>query len=136
MIAFATWVGLIAGVALGGGGISVASPRRLCACTSRSSASPIGAVALAARRGQRAGGRWRSGVAAAVGLVGWLINGVRAAGRARSTWLKYVSPFYYYAGHDPLTQGVDVADLAVLGAIALAFTALAVATIERRDLRG
>ncbi len=51
-------------------------------------------------------------------------------------WLKYVSPFYYYAGHDPLTQGVDVADLAVLGAIALAFTALAVATIERRDLRG
>jgi ABC-2 type transport system permease protein len=51
-------------------------------------------------------------------------------------WLKYVSPFYYYAGHDPLTQGIGIGDLVVLGAIAVVLTALAMASFERRDLRG
>jgi ABC-2 type transport system permease protein len=51
-------------------------------------------------------------------------------------WLKYLSPFYYYAGHDPLTQGIDVGDLGVLAAVAIALTALGILAFERRDLRG
>jgi ABC-2 type transport system permease protein len=48
----------------------------------------------------------------------------------------YLSPFYYYAGHDPLTHGIDVVGLVVLGAAALALTALAMISLQRRDLRG
>ena len=51
-------------------------------------------------------------------------------------WLKYLSPFYYYAGHDPLRRGIDAVDLVVLGALALVLTALGTAAFERRDLRG
>jgi ABC-2 type transport system permease protein len=75
------------------------------------------------------------GVAAGVGLLGWLINGFAPLVDALD-WLKYLSPFYYYAGHDPLTQGIDTVDLVVLAAIAAALTAVAAVGFERRDLRG
>ena len=51
------------------------------------------------------------------------------------SWLKYVSPFHYYAGHDPLGRGADLGDLAILCASALVLTAVAVAAFGRRDLR-
>lgn len=43
---------------------------------------------------------------------------------------------YSYAGHDPLTQGVDVAGVIVLGAVTLVLVAAGVLGIERRDVRG
>jgi hypothetical protein len=43
--------------------------------------------------------------------------------------------FYYYEGHDPIGAGVDLGDLAVLAAVALAGTAAAALAIDRRDLR-
>ena len=55
-----------------------------------------------------------TGVAAGVAIVGWLINGFAPLVGAIA-WLKYLSLFYYYAGNDPLTRGVDIADLVVLG---------------------
>ena len=51
------------------------------------------------------------------------------------SWLKYLSLFYYYAGHDPLTGGVDVGGLLVLAAVAIVFAVVAVVTFDRRDLR-
>ena len=90
------------------------------------------AVALGAGTGRRA---LAGGVAAGVGVIGWLINGFAPLVGALD-WLKYLSPFYYYAGHDPLTQGIDVGDIVVLGVVAVALTALAVLAFERRDLRG
>jgi hypothetical protein len=51
------------------------------------------------------------------------------------SWLKYLSPFYYFAGHDPLTHGVYVLGLVVLGVLTLLLTGLALAGIERRDIR-
>jgi ABC-2 type transport system permease protein len=94
----------------------------------------IGAVALVigAGTGRRT---LTTGVAAGVGVLGWLINGFAPLVSALD-WLKYLSPFYYYAGHDPLTQGIDVGDLVVLGAVAVALTLVAMAAFERRDLRG
>ena len=50
-------------------------------------------------------------------------------------WLKYLSPFYYYQGHDPLGAGVDVGDLVVLAAGTIVLTIAAVLAFERRDLR-
>ena len=67
-------------------------------------------------------------------MLGFLINGFAPLVDGVH-WLTYLSPFHYYAGHDPLGHGVDLGDLAVLGAAALALTAVGVARFERRDLR-
>jgi ABC-2 type transport system permease protein len=132
LIAVATWLGLIGGVALGGGGISLG---HISAYSLHLAffGWAIGAIALAAAAGtgRRA---LATGVAAAVGVAGWLINGFAPLVTAIA-WLKYLSPFYYYAGHDPLTHGVDIVDLTVLGVLALALTAVAMLRIQRRDLR-
>jgi ABC-2 type transport system permease protein len=132
LIAVATWLGLIAGVALAGGGISVGDVSAYSLHLALFGLA-IGAIALAvgAGTGRRA---LASGAAAAVGVIGWLINGFAPLVNAIA-WLKYLSPFYYYAAHDPLTEGVGIIDLAVLAALALVFTAVAMMRIERRDLR-
>jgi ABC-2 type transport system permease protein len=132
LIAVATWLGLIGGVALAGGGISLG---HLSAYSLHLAffGLAIGAIALAVAvgTGRRA---LATGVAAAVAVAGWLINGF-APLVAAIAWLKYLSLFYYYAGHDPLTQGVDILDLTVLGVLALALTTVAMLRIQRRDLR-
>ncbi|MEO8897157.1 MAG: hypothetical protein ABI473_00400, partial [Candidatus Dormibacter sp.] len=74
-------------------------------------------------------------VAAGIAILGWLINGFASLVGAVS-WLKYLSLFYYYAGHDPLTQGVDFADVAVLVGVTLLLLVVAVTAASRRDLRG
>lgn len=132
IIAFATWTGLIIGVAVGGGGITLGHITALVVQLAFFGfATGAVALALGAGTGRRS---LATGAAAAVGIVGWLINSFAPLVSALD-WLKYVSPFYYYAGHDPLTQGVDVAGLIVLGAVSLLLTALGMVGIARRDLR-
>ncbi len=75
-----------------------------------------------------------SGGAAAFALLGFLVNGFAPLVDALA-WLKYASLFYYYEGHDPIANGIDAADLAVLAVATLAFVALAVLGIRHRDLR-
>jgi ABC-2 type transport system permease protein len=132
IVAIASWGGLIAGVALAGGGISLG---HLAAFSLQLAFFGLaaGAVALAvsAATGRRS---LASGVAAAVAILGWLINGFAPLVSAIS-WLKYLSLFYYYARNDPLTQGVDVVGMIVLGAFTLLLTVYAVVAIDRRDLR-
>jgi ABC-2 type transport system permease protein len=133
IIAFAAFVGLIGGVALAGGGISlghIAAYSVHLACFGLATGAI--AVALGAGTGRRA---LAVGTAAAVGVAGWLINGFAPLVPAIA-WLKYLSPFYYYAAHDPLTRGIDVGDLAVLAVLAAVLTVAGVARMERRDLRG
>ncbi len=67
-------------------------------------------------------------------MLGFLINGFAPVVNAVE-WLKYLSPFYYYQGHDPLGAGVDVGDLVVLAAGTIVLTIAAVLAFERRDLR-
>ena len=132
-IAAATWVGLIIGVALAGGGITLGHMTALAIQLAFFGfATGALAIAVAAGTGRRS---LATGVAAGVGIAGWLINSF-APLVSPLTWLKYLSPFYYYAGHDPLTQGVDIAGLIVLGAVTLVLMIVAAAGIERRDLRG
>jgi ABC-2 type transport system permease protein len=133
IIAVASWAGLLAGVALAGGGIGVGHITAFSVHLAFFGFA-IGAVALAvgAGTGRRT---LTTGVAAAVGVVGWLINGFAPLVGAIA-WLKYLSLFHYYAGHDPLTHGVDIVDLVVLGVVALVLATVASAGLTRRDLRG
>jgi ABC-2 type transport system permease protein len=132
IIALAAWAGTIFGVAVGGGGISVG---HITAFSMQLAffgfATGAVALALGAGTGRRT---LATGIAAGTGIVGWLLNGFAPLVSAVA-WLKYLSLFYYYGGHDPLTRGVDIIDILVLGAFTLLLTALAMVGIERRDLR-
>jgi ABC-2 type transport system permease protein len=132
IVAVATWVGLISGVALGGGGISVG---HLAAFSLELAFFGFATGAIALALGAGTGRRSLAiGAAAGVAVVGWLINGFAPLVSALA-WLKYLSLFYYYSGHDPLTRGVDILDTVVMGTFTLLLTALAMLGIERRDLR-
>jgi ABC-2 type transport system permease protein len=128
----ATWVGLLIAVAVAGGGINAgdlaAQSLHLVFL-----ALVFGALALAlgAASGDRA---LASGGAAGVAVLMFLINGFAPALHAIS-WLRYLSAFYYYSGHDPLRRGIDPGDLGVLAAAIAVLLALAVVGLRRRDLR-
>ncbi len=132
IIAFATWLGLVVGVALGGGGISIGHMAALAVQLAFFGlATGAVAIALGAGIGRRSAA---TGVAAAVAIVGWLINSFAPLVSAIG-WLKYISLFHYYAGRDPLTRGVDILGILVLGAVTVVLTAIAMVGIDRRDLR-
>src|SRR5262249_51731032 len=127
------FVGLVAGVAIAGGGVSTGNLAAL-SLHLEVFGIAIGALALAlagvtGRKPVAAGG------AAAFAVLGFLINGFAPLVDAIE-WLKYISPFYYYEGHDPIANGVNVGDLAVLLGAAVVLTATAVYGFGRRDLRG
>lgn len=131
-IAAAVWVGLISGVALGGGGIGLSHITALAVQLALFGfASGALALALGAGTGRRAVG---NGGAAAILVAGWLINSFAPLVSAIA-WLRYLSLFYWYAGHDPLGRGVGVPGLVVLGSVSVALTVTAVFAFDRRDLR-
>jgi beta-exotoxin I transport system permease protein len=133
IVALSTWVGLIVGVAVGGGGIGIQNITALALQLAFFGfATGATAIALGAGTGRKS---LAVGVAAAIGILGWLINSFAPLLSAIS-WLKYLAPYYYYAGHDPLGRGVYLTGLVVLGLLALVLTALGMVGIERRDLRG
>jgi ABC-2 type transport system permease protein len=133
IVAFAIWIGLIIGVALAGGGITIAHITALAVQLAFFGlATGALAIALAAGTGRRS---LATGIAAGIAILGWLINSFAPLVSAL-TWLKYLSLFYYYAGHDPLTRGVYIIGLIVLGLVTTALMAIAIVSFERRDLRG
>jgi ABC-2 type transport system permease protein len=132
-VALGTFGGLLGGVALAGGGVGAG---RLAALSLHLACFgwAVGAVALAlaAATGRRA---VASGGAAAFAVLGFLVNGFAPLVHGIA-WLRYLSPFHYYEGHDPLGTRVHWSDLAVLVTAAVALTALAAIAFRRRDLRG
>jgi ABC-2 type transport system permease protein len=132
IVAGGTWLGLIIGVAAAGGGISVADQAAL-ALQLAFFGLAIGAVAfaLASVTGRKDVALGGSG---AFAVTAFLINGF-APLVAGVEWLKYLSPFYYYSGHDPIANGVDIGGLVVLALATITLTAVAVAGFRRRDLR-
>jgi ABC-2 type transport system permease protein len=132
IVAGGTWLGLIIGVAAAGGGISVADQAAL-ALQLAFFGLAIGAVAfaLASVTGRKDVALGGSG---AFAVTAFLINGF-APLVAGVEWLKYLSPFYFYSGHDPIANGVDIGGLVVLALATITLTAVAVAGFRRRDLR-
>ena len=132
IVAAGTFLGLVAGVAVGGGGLSVGHIAAVGVhlaffgwCVGAL------ALALAGLTGRRA---VAGGGAAAFAVLGFLINGFAPLVDGLH-WLKYLSPFYPYAGHDPLGNGIHASDLVVLGAATIVFVAAAVIGFSRRYLR-
>ncbi len=133
LIALGTFAGLVAGVAIGGGGAPVGHLAAL-AIHLVFFGLTMGAVSLAAAAATGRKGV-AVGVASALGVLSFLINGF-APLVGGLTWLKYLSPFYYYAGSDPIGTGVDPGHLAVLAAATVTLVAAAIWLLPRRDLRG
>jgi ABC-2 type transport system permease protein len=133
IVAFATWIGLIVGVAIAGGGITIGHITALAVQLALFGfVTGALAIAIAAGTGRRS---LATGVATGIAVLGWLINSFAPLVTGLG-WLKYLSLFYYYAGHDPLSRGVGVGDAIVLAGLAVALVAVAALGIERRDLRG
>ena len=70
-----------------------------------------------------------AGIAAGSYLIDVLALSVDGLG-----WLQRLSPFFFYREADPIAHGLDPWDAAVLGAIAIVATGIAVAAFDRRDL--
>ena len=132
-VSIATWIGLIIGVAIAGGGISSA---HLAAQSLHLGLLGLALGTLALALGASTGRKpIAAGGAAGVAILGFLLNGLAPLIGAAS-WTQYLSPFYYYASGRPLTNGAQWQHLAVLAAASLALLGAAVAGFRRRDLRG
>jgi ABC-2 type transport system permease protein len=89
------------------------------------------ALAVGAITGRRA---TAVGVAGAVAVAGYVIRGLSE----NVSWLhgwRWLSPFHYYLGADPLHRGFVVGYLLVLAAASAVLVTVAVVTFDRRDVR-
>ena len=94
----------------------------------------FGAVALA--MGCITGARGVSaGVANAVAMAAYFLNALAPLSDVTAP-LQKVSPFYYFIGADPLTNGLNVLHAGVLLALTAVALGVALFAFERRDLRG
>lgn len=133
ILALSTWIGLIVGVAVAGGGISLGHMAALALQLAFFGfATGAVAVAVAAATGRRS---LATAVASSVAILGWLINSFAPLVSGLG-WLRYLSLYYYYGAHDPLRAGVGAGGVAVLAAVALVLVGAGMAAIGRRDLRG
>jgi ABC-2 type transport system permease protein len=73
------------------------------------------------------------GVSAAAAIAAYLVNAVRASVESLSP-VKWVSPFYYYNGADPLANGLEPVHALVLAAAAVALCAIGYLGFRRRDI--
>ena len=72
-------------------------------------------------------------MASALGVAAYFLNALAPVVEALEPSRK-LSPFYYYMGADPLTNGIDPVHAGVLVALTVAFMVVALVTFERRDL--
>ena len=128
----ASFIALVSGVAVAGGGIGAGDiAARSLHLTFLGFSLGALALALGAATGERT---LASGGTASVAALMFLINGFAPVVHAIS-WLKYFSVFHYYSGHDPLTNGVNFGDLAVLAALTAALVIGGLVGFERRDIK-
>ena len=73
------------------------------------------------------------GVAVGLLVVTYLIDGLANIVDGLNT-IRWISPFKYYMGNDPLRNGIDLGDAAVLIGITAVLVVVSVVAFERRDL--
>ena len=92
----------------------------------------FGALALAI--GAATGRRGASlGISGAGAVLAYLVNAMRPVADILEP-ARFVTPFYYYIGADPLSNGLDLAHAAVLVAATVLLSLAAVISFERRDI--
>ncbi len=91
----------------------------------------FGSLALALSAGT---GRTSIAIYGAIGaaLFCHFLNALAAHGIAELGW---ITPFKYYLGNDPLNNGMDWADAAVLAVLSAVLIGLSFVLFERRDIR-
>lgn len=73
------------------------------------------------------------GLATALGVAAYFLNALAPVVEVLEPSRK-LSPFYYYMGADPLTNGLNPVHAVVLVVLTVALLAVALVTFERRDL--
>ena len=109
-------------------------PDRVAAATL--SAALLGSLfgALAMALGSATGKRGMTlGVSGGGAVVAYLVNALAPISDIIEP-ARFVSPFYYYSGADPLTNGLDPLHTLVLVAATAILSLAAVVTFERRDI--
>ncbi len=89
------------------------------------------ALAVATWTGNRSLG---SGVSVAVMLIGYLGASIFLLIENLADWAK-VFPWYYFSGSNPVVNGTDWGDTAIMGGMIVAFFGLAFVGVYRRDLK-
>ncbi|GAA4070034.1 ABC transporter permease subunit [Actinomadura miaoliensis] len=72
------------------------------------------------------------GITAGAGVLAYAINGF--APQIGADWLRYLTPFHYYIGGEPLKNGFQLTDAAVLVAATAALIGLGTWRFSHRDL--
>lgn len=89
------------------------------------------ALAVGAATGKRA---VATGVAGTVAVAGYVIRALSENVSWMSGW-RWISPFHYYLGSDPLHNGFNLGYLLVLAAVSLVLVTVALVAFDRRDIR-
>jgi beta-exotoxin I transport system permease protein len=89
------------------------------------------ALAVGAATGRRS---HALAVAGGVAVATYVIRALAESVSWARPW-RWVSPYYYYLGADPLHRGFNVGYLLVLLAVAAVLVGVAVVTFDRRDVR-
>ncbi|GAA5019765.1 ABC transporter permease subunit [Actinopolymorpha pittospori] len=72
------------------------------------------------------------GTTAGIGVLAYAVNGF--APQIHAEWLRYLSPFHYYIGGEPLKNGLQLTDACVLLAISVILVAAGAWRLNRRDI--
>lgn len=131
MLAFVLWLALTIGAVAVQIDITVGRLAEVC-LSAMLLGLTFGALALAVScvRGSRG---LSMGVAGALGVSTYFLNALAPM----IEWLepfRKLSPFYYYIGADPLTNGLDMGHVAILVGLVAVFLIVALITFQRRDL--
>ena len=131
-VGFAVWAGVWLGSILGGLGIS---PVNIAAASLLGTLVGLvfGGIALVL---SAATGRVRIATfgAIGIGLVAYLVNSIAILNDTIDS-LAVLTPFNYYLTNQPLSNGMEWGNLAVLVIVFAALIVAAVALFDRRDLR-
>lgn len=133
ILAFLMWVGLAVGAVAVGMDISLVG---LAAASLSTALLAVAFGTFALALGCITGARGLSaGAASALAIAAYFLNALAPLSDAL-TPLQKVSPFYYFIGADPLTNGLNALHAGVLLGLTVAALGVALYTFERRDLRG
>jgi ABC-2 type transport system permease protein len=88
------------------------------------------ALAVGCATGRRA---WAAAAAAGLAIAGFLVNSLSSMAEGLERW-RPLTLFYQYASNDPLRNGLDLGDAAVMLAVATVRGLAALIAFQRRDL--